>query len=234
MEDPSFSEILKQELLTIKFDLLNPIDLINKKQDHTLAFKDIVKIYCKELLFLQQFSTLIQSSFLFMPNLNKQKKGKQVATTQDLLYKLPNINQENLFQQTTDNKKKISILKVKNGDDSQGMKILWIIKTIKYANLKFRKCNTWNITVDSKLNVLDKIRTFLETKCPPGNKQVKVVDLWICIYAIEFYIRDQISLIENGEENKQKKNICDGKKFSFTDNAIANIHLNPGHNIRKF
>lgn len=56
------------------------------------------------------------------------------------------------------------------------MVILWVIKTIKYANLEFGKYNTWNVKVDCKSSILNKIRTFLETKDPLGNKLVKVLD----------------------------------------------------------
>lgn len=56
------------------------------------------------------------------------------------------------------------------------MVILWVIKTIKYANLEFEKYNTWNVKVDCKSSILNKIRTFLETKNLLDNKLVKVLD----------------------------------------------------------
>lgn len=56
------------------------------------------------------------------------------------------------------------------------MAILWVIEIIKYVNLEFGKYNTWNVKVDCKSSVLNKIRTFLGTKDPLGNKLVKVVD----------------------------------------------------------
>lgn len=57
------------------------------------------------------------------------------------------------------------------------MVLLWVTETIKYANQKFGKYDTWNIKMDQKLNILDEIRTFLETKGPLGNEWVNVVDL---------------------------------------------------------
>lgn len=56
------------------------------------------------------------------------------------------------------------------------MVLLWVTETIKYANQKFGKYDTWNIKMDQKLNILDEIRTFLETKGPLGNEWVNVID----------------------------------------------------------
>lgn len=66
--------------------------------------------------------------------------------------------------------------RVKNGNGGQEMAIVWVTGTIKYTNLEFRKYDTWNIKVDSETSVLNKIRTFLETSSPLGNKWVKAVN----------------------------------------------------------
>lgn len=40
--------------------------------------------------------------------------------------------------------------------------------------------------------------------------------------------------MENGDEKEQVENGCDGKKFRFTYDGIADINLNPGHDIKEF
>lgn len=114
------------------------------------------------------------------------------------------------------------------------MAILQVIGIIKYANLEFGKYNAWNINMYCKLSILDQIKTFFKTKNPLGNEQVKVVDLEIGISSIEFCVKDQISLIEDRKEKQWIESIYDRKKFLFTYNGIANIHLNPGHDIKEF
>lgn len=94
------------------------------------------------------------------------------------------------------------MLGIKNKVNGQEMRILWVIGTIKYVNLEFGKYNAWNVKVDWKPSILDRIRTFLETKGPLGNEGVKVVDLGINMSSIEFYVRDQISLMEDGKEKE--------------------------------
>lgn len=51
---------------------------------------------------------------------------------------------------------------------------------------------------------------------------------------MEMYIRDQITLMEDGEEKEWIESMCDRKKFLFTYNSIVNINLNSDHEIMEF
>lgn len=53
---------------------------------------------------------------------------------------------------------------------------LQVTRAIKYINLEFEKYNAWNVKVDAKLNVLDRIKNFLKIKDPFSNEQIKVID----------------------------------------------------------
>lgn len=55
------------------------------------------------------------------------------------------------------------MLRLKTEDGSREMAVFWIIGLIKYISLKYEKFNTWNVKVDCKLSILDRIRNFLKT-----------------------------------------------------------------------
>lgn len=56
--------------------------------------------------------------------------------------------------------------------------------------------------MDYKPSTLDKMRNFLKIKDLLNNKRVTIVDFYINISLIEFYIRDQICIIDNKKKKK--------------------------------
>lgn len=44
------------------------------------------------------------------------------------------------------------------------MAVFWIIRSIKYASLKYGLYKGWNIKVNCKINILNKIIKFLKLK----------------------------------------------------------------------
>lgn len=52
------------------------------------------------------------------------------------------------------------ILGVKTEDSWQKMAVFLVIESIKYANLKSEKFNTWNVKVECKSGILDRLRNF--------------------------------------------------------------------------
>lgn len=53
---------------------------------------------------------------------------------------------------------------VKIENKTKEMAIFWVIKSSKYTSLKYGLCESWNIKVDYKMDVLDKIMNFFKTK----------------------------------------------------------------------
>lgn len=48
------------------------------------------------------------------------------------------------------------------------------------------------------------------------------------MFLTKSHIKDQIEFIDNGDEKKCIKNLCDEEKFLFTYNDIPNNNPNPG------
>ena len=125
-------------------------------------------------------------------------------------------------------------LGVKTEDGGQEMAVFWVIGSIRYASLEYGKFDTWNVKVDCEPGILDGLRGFQKTKGPLGEEWVEVMDPWISISSTEVHVRDQISLMEDGEEKEWMEGVCDGKKFPFTYDGIADVNPNPGHEIEEF
>lgn len=51
---------------------------------------------------------------------------------------------------------------------------------------------------------------------------------------MEIHIKNQISLIKDGEEKEWIESVCDQKKFLFAYNGIADINPNPSYKIGEF
>lgn len=61
-------------------------------------------------------------------------------------------------------------LEIKTEDNRQGIAVFWVIKSIRYGNLKYEKFITWNVKVNCKPSILDGIRNFEKTKSPQSKK----------------------------------------------------------------
>ena len=97
-------------------------------------------------------------------SLNKRKKRRWVAVNQDLPYVFFNINWTDFFWKTTDNGKIMHILGVKKEDSTKKIAIFWVTGPIRFAVLEYGTYKSWNIKVDYKIDVVDKLRNYLKTK----------------------------------------------------------------------
>lgn len=84
------------------------------------------------------------------------------------------------------------------------------------------------------MDVLDEIMNFFRTKSILGKNKVRDNNTCISISSTKNHIRDQINLIDNGDEKEWMESIYDGGSFSFTYNGIANKNPNPGYDIKQF
>ena len=68
-------------------------------------------------------------------------------------------------------------LGIKMEDSRLEMVVFWGIGSIKYASLEYKKFDTWNIKMDCKPGILDKLRNFQKTKGFLDKKWIEVIDL---------------------------------------------------------
>ncbi len=125
-------------------------------------------------------------------------------------------------------------LGLKTEGGGKEMAVFWVIGPIKYASLEYGSFNTWNVKVDCEMSVLDGIRNFLKTQGILGDEWVKNEDPWISMSSTKNHVRDQISLMDDGEEKEWMESLCNGGKFPFTYDGIADRNPNPGHDIEEF
>ena len=94
------------------------------------------------------------------------------------------------------------MLKIKMEDSGQKIAVFGVIESINYTSLEYRKFDIWNVKVDCEPGILDGLRGFQKTKDLLGKEWVEVMDPWISISSTKVHVRDQISLMEDGEEKE--------------------------------
>lgn len=196
---------------TFKSNLPSIEDFFVKKQNLFIVSNNIIKICYNRLNNSNQLFSSSQSFFSASSNLNNRNKKRWVIIIYDLLYALLNIYQGNFFLQVTNKNNKIYIFKVKIENRSKEMAVFLITRLIKYANLEYGLYKSWNIKLDCKTNVFNKIINFFKTKGILSKDQIRDNNVCISISSIKNYIKDKINFIDNGEKKNRQK-MCMIKK----------------------
>lgn len=63
------------------------------------------------------------------------------------------------------------------------------------------------------MNILDEIINFLKTKGIFGKDWVRDNDVWISILSVKDHIKNQINLMNNGDEKEWIKRVCNRRTF---------------------
>lgn len=123
-------------------------------------------------------------------------------------------------------------LGIKKEDNTKKMANFQVTGPIKFVALKYSIYRSWNVKVDCKINVLDKLGNYLKSKNILGQNQEKINDLWITMLLTKSYIKDQIELIDNRDKKEQMESLYN--TFSFIFDNIADSNPNPSHKIEEF
>lgn len=96
----------------------------------------------------------------------------------------------------------MQILRVKTKNKNKEIAIFWVIGPIKYAKLEYELYKNWNIKVNYKIDVLDKIINFLKIKSIFSKDWVRDNDICLSLLLIKDYVRDQIDPIDNKDKKE--------------------------------
>lgn len=88
--------------------------------------------------------------------------------------------------------------------------------------------------MDYKIDILDEFKKYPRAKDILSPDWEKVDDFYINMSLIKSHVKDWIELINNRDNKKWMKSLCDVKKFPFTYKNITNNNPNPGHNTEEF
>lgn len=94
------------------------------------------------------------------------------------------------------------ILGVKTKIETQEIIIFQITKPIKYASLEYRLYKSWNIKVDYKIDILNKIINFLKTKNIFDKNWIRDNNVCMSILSMKNHVNNQINLINNRDKKE--------------------------------